>query len=201
MKDERKGLSLRERRLIMLMLIIGVTTLMVVYIIIPLINTLEEKRALLGDLEMRKMQIETSLLAEQSMRDNLETARAGHDEICAQFLSRSLQSDIGRLLTQLCEEHNLQPVSQNLSAPENFRIDPGNTKDDGQGSVFLTVTAAMAVKGGYDELRSLLDTVEQTGFLRVIRLSFGRDEYDWPDIGSISITFEVTMLKDLSPQG
>ena len=200
---EKKGLSKREKWLLLIMVVFGVFALMVVYIIVPMNDELNDKETKRSELEFEKLRIEQTLMLESSTRDSLDEAKGTHKGVAARFLSESSVSEIGRMLTELCEEHNLFPISLNTTAPVGFTTGGKDREEAAKlaaESAFSIVTASMTVSGGYDSLKSLLDTAEQTEYLRVSRVSFGRNVDDWPEVGNISITFEVTMLKDAATE-
>jgi len=200
MQADKKNLSKREKRLVMLLAVVGLFAVMVMYVIIPLFNKLEDKINLHDTMTIEKGRIEASIATEVSIRDALDTAASEHGKLMANYISESHMSDIGRMLTGLCENHRLSPIDQKLSSPK--PLFPGDKADDDgdaeASSAFLAVTAAMTVSGGYRELKSLLDTVEKTDYIRVVRVSFGRSDPVTSEFDRIMIYFEVKMLKDIA---
>ena len=220
MQTEKKGLSKREKALLIIMLVFGSFALMVMFVVLPLYNQLNDKNTEYGYLETEKIQIDVKLAAEAVARDNYTNVYNTLKSNSERFLNPSLSNEIGRMLTSLCENHGLQPISQQLSAPKDFvpagaagsGNSPGNISgnssgnssgnNSGEGSVFLIVSASMAVKGTYDELKSLLDAVEEIEYFRVTRVSFSRNTADTElPMDRISLYFEVTMLKDIAGEG
>ena len=205
--EVKKGLSKREKILLSIVLVFGIFAIMVMFVIIPLYNDLSDKTTLYNELTVQKIQIETKLSTEAATRENHTVVLARHKTNSERFLNTSLSNEIGRMLTTLCDEHGLSPVSQQLSNPKDFTkilsssgSRPSADDKNGKETVFLMVTATMTVKGDYEDLKSLLDTVEQIEYIRVSRVSLGRDTAN-PELvlNKITVTFEVTMLKDVSP--
>ena len=224
MQTEKKGLSRREKVLLIVMLVFGSFALMTMFVILPLYNQLNDMNTEYGYLETERMQTEVKLAAEAVARDNYTNVYNALILNSERFLNPSLSNEIGRMLTSLCERYGLQPISQQLSAPKDFvpagaggsgnvsgsnsgsnsSNNSGNSSgnNSGDGSVFLIVSASMAVKGTYDELKDLLDAVENIEYFRVTRVSFSRNTTDTElPLDRISLNFEVTMLKDFAGEG
>ena len=196
MQTDKKGLSKREKRLLMVMVVFGLFAVMVIYVIIPFYNELEDKSALYMDLEYEKIQIEMALAGEQRIANTHKDAFDEYNRASRRFLSESLSNEVGRMLTALCEDHELQPLSLNLSAPRIHTTGMEAVNDPD--SVFLITSAIMTVRGEYDDIKGLLDTVGKSEYIKVGRLSFGwqtTGEFTYLDV--ITINFEVTMLEDL----
>jgi len=195
MQINTKGLSRRERRLILIGLAVVVFALITIYVYIPLYNNLIDKMSEYQELELDKQWIEASVASEDDILESYKAALKEYATESAKYISRSLSNEIGRLLTELCERHDLAPVSQQLFSPKEFVIDDD---DDPEESVFVTVTALMTVRGSYSSLKTLFSTVERADYLRIARVSYDRTSDD-PDeeLDKILIYFEVTMLKDL----
>jgi len=197
MQTEKKSLNKREKRMMFLLIVVALFAVMVIYIIIPLYNQMEDKTTELGILETDQVTLISTLASEAAARDGNSSAIAQHNKTSERFLNEAASNDIGRLLTRLCENHGLRPVSQQLSDPKDFTTGEEDDADTPKSSVFLVTTAMMTINGEYDNIRRLLDTVEQTEYLRISRLAFNRNA----DVGSwmerVAITFEVTMLKDV----
>jgi len=199
MHTEKKGLSKREKLMLLIMVVIGLFAIMVMFVIIPFYEQLSAKTKALSDLEFTKAQIDTTLASEHGIRENYNAVLQQHDMNSARFLNEALSNDIGRMLTVLCENHSLQPIDQKLSAPVDFVIKREGGEESAENSLFLIVSAVMTVRGEYDDLKSLLDTVEGIDYIRISRTSFSRNTYN-PESGldRITVYFEVTMLKNIS---
>ena len=198
MQADKKGLSKREKRLILLLAVVVLFAVTAMYVIVPLFNKLEDRIDEYNTLSLEKTRIESIIATELSTRAALDTAAAEHDELMANYLSESLLSEIGRMLTGLCEEHRLSPIDQRLSAPK-----PLVTGDEGDSGAtvnpgFLVVSATMTIRGSYDDLKSLLNTVDKTDYIRVSRVSFGRNNPETSGFDRITVYFEVIMLKDIT---
>jgi len=198
MQADKKGLSKREKRLILLLAVVVLFAVTAMYVIVPLFNKLEDRIDDYNTLSLEKTRIEAIIATELSTRAALDTAAAGHDELMANYPSESHLSEVGRMLTGLCEEHRLSPIDQRLSAPK-----PLVTGDEGDDSAtvnpgFLVVSATMTIRGSYDDLKSLLNTVEKTDYIRVSRVSFGRNNPETSGFDRITVYFEVIMLKDIT---
>jgi cell division protein FtsL len=220
MQTEKKGFSKREKRLMLLLVVFALFAVMVMYVIIPLYTRLGEAQIEYSELSNDRIILETRLNSEAAVQQLHDDAVEQSIMIGARFLSESLSYDIGRMLTRLCETHGLQPISQQLSAPREFIIEEigGYTGSDydirryleyddrygyasedefGVRSAFLIVTANMSVSGEYDDLKHLLDTVEQTEYLRISQVSVRWDSGAGSYIDRINIDFEVIMLREI----
>ena len=193
MQTEKKNLNKREKRMLMLLVVVAIFAGMVLYVITPLYNQLNDKKTEYNDITLAKMRMEASVAAERNIRENRDLALGEHAENSARFLSESLSNEIGRMLTALCARHGLQPIDQNLSAPGDFSVD-GSSGDD---AAFLVVSAAMTVSGDYARLKSLLDDVAGIDYLRVKSVSFSWSEGLASETIRVSLNFEVSMLKNL----
>jgi hypothetical protein len=198
MQTEKNSLSKREKRLLIFLAAVSVIAIAVVYGITPLYNRLDEKTKEYHALELEKIRIEALIATEQAIRDNRDAGAARHGGLRAQFLSESLSNEIGRILTGLCEEHNLQPIDQKLSAAKDFTLKKGERATDTGDSAFLIVSAVMTVKGGYSDVKGLLEAVGERGYLRISRLALGGGGDIAAGPGRVTISFEVAMLKDVS---
>ena len=164
MPDDRKGFSKREKRLLFFLAIFAFTAIMVVFAILPFNNRLHDERQNLASIEMEQTRIQNLLASEPSIIENHENAIMAHEELLERFLPEMHISDVGRLLTRICEEHDLEPIDQRLANPSAFG---GN--DD---SAILTMNATMTVRGTYNNLKSLIDTIEQTEYMRISDVAF-----------------------------
>jgi len=125
MRTGAKSLSKREIRMLMIALSVALLTVMVIYVYIPLLDSLSDKRARYRDLVLERAQIDMALSSEAITRDNYSKMAGLYDSIRTDFLIESPGSEIGRMLTDLCLSHGLQPIAQQLSAPVDFVIEDG----------------------------------------------------------------------------
>ena len=183
--EQKKGLTTREAKMLILLAVVGFGAVMVMFVIIPLYNHLQDERDIYNSLAMERVQIENLLLTESAIRNNHAEAAIHHSELLEIYFNEAHNSEIGRMLTRLCEDHGLFPVNQRISDPVAMET----------GGFFYTVTVNMTLDGTYNELKNLLNTVERTGYLRISRVSFSLGGDYWNEIGRISLTFEVTMIR------
>jgi hypothetical protein len=185
MQTEKKGFTKREKVLLILMVFIGFTVVMVMYVIFPLNNRLIDETDRFHALEMEKSRLLYLFAAEQGIRESHTVSIHNFDEARERFLNESHISEIGRMLTLLCAEHNLIYIDQRLSSPT----------VPAEWDAFMVMPVTMTLGGSYDDLMRLLDTVETIEHLRVTRLSFHVNELG--DLNRISINFEVIMMQAL----
>jgi hypothetical protein len=186
MPTETKGLSIREKRLLIFLGAFAFTAVMVMFVIVPWFNQLDSERGILRALETEKTRVDVLLASEQNLLYSYDAAVSQYNEIKSRFVSESHISEVGRMLTRICQEHNLSPIDQRLSGPVAFS----------EGNMILVVSAAMSVLGTYEDLKNLLDTIEQTEYLRVSRMSFAvRGEMTSAE--RISLSFEVIMIREM----
>ena len=184
MQIDKKGFTKRETRMLVLLLVVGVTAALVMLVIIPTFNQLQDDRDEYHRLTIERANVQSMLLSEPVIRENHEQALQMHDELAARFFDDAHSSEIGRMLAQLCEDHNLSPLDQRIQNP--VELEPGGA--------FLVVTASMTVSGMYANLKRLIDTVEERDYLRLSRVSFNlRDDSDWLD--RVVLVFEVVMIR------
>jgi acyl-CoA synthetase (AMP-forming)/AMP-acid ligase II len=184
MPNEKKGFSKREKRLILILVFFGFTALMVMYVIIPFNNRLQDETERHQELTVELAQMQAMLNAAESIRSNRDAALKQFEEARERFFDEAHISEVGRMLTNLCTAHGLFTVSQSLSPPS----------VPAEWDAFMVMQASMILSGTYSDFMSLLDTVEHREYLRVTRLSFGvGNEY----LESISLNFEVIMMQSL----
>ncbi|MCL2198584.1 MAG: type II secretion system protein M [Defluviitaleaceae bacterium] len=185
MPIDKKGFTKREKLLLILVAVVGITAIMVMYVIIPFYNRLEDSREAYNALSMERMQVEMIKATEASLLAGYQAAVLEYYELREVFLSEAHLSGIGLLLTRLTLEHNMHPVDQRLSNPV---TSPGR-------DMLMVVTASMTLRGSYEDLKTLLDTVEETEYLRIshVAFSFGADG----EISNVRVSFEVTMIRDV----
>ena len=204
MQTEKKSLSKREQVMMLALVVIAVVAVMILYVIIPSYNKLIDKTDELNDLEFERIQVISSIAAEVSIRDNHDTLVAQHGINSSRFLAESMASEIGRMLTSLCDMHELQPIDQSLQPPVDFFIEPdedtgSNAPAPGKDSVFLITTATMTLRGEYYNLMRLLDTVERIDYIRISRVTYVKSQDVTLSADRMVVQFEVTMLKDVKP--
>jgi len=196
MHTEKKGLTKREKVLLLVLIFMATFALMVVYVIIPLYNHLEDLRTEHNLLQIEQTRVEALIANENNLRDGRNQAVDQHKSDSARFLDESHASEIGRMLTVLCETHGLNPLSQVLNDPKDFKIDEDDDSD--RDTVFTILTANMVLDGNYQDLLRLLDTVEEIDYLRISNMAYIWDiRNEFTGLDRITINFEVTMVKDV----
>jgi len=211
MQTEMKSLTKREKRLLLALVVFGLLAAAILLVIIPFYNNLDAKTSELNTAQLNKQQIDATLASESVIRENHDTVVSRESAAAADYLGESLGNDIGRMLTELCEQQGLSPIDLKLSNPKDFTagtVKTGAQAGAGSGgssgsapapnSVFLVVSAVMTVKGEYENLKSLLDSVEQTTYLRVSGVTFTSSGGIVSQLDKITINFEVTMLKNMT---
>ena len=184
--ENQKGLTNREKKLLIFLAVFAFTAAMVMLVIMPLNNRLFDERATLGDLRVEKMRIDTLLARDASIRQNNQAAIQAYQDVNQRLLSESHISEIGRMLTRICQEHSLMPIDQRLTEPVRF----------GEGDALLIVSATMTVGGTYGDLKRLLNTVGDTEYLRVNGVSFSIAQDEQSEQLRISLGFEVIMIRE-----
>ena len=185
MQTEKKGITKREKVLLIFMVVMGYTALMVIYVILPLNDNVHDRREDYQEAVIERMFTELLLAAEPNYRERHRISGLTFEDISSRFLNESHHSDIGRMLTQMIIDHGLMPSDLWVLS----EIQPEH------GSAFLAVSVSTTFHGTYHNLKSLLDTVEEIEYLRVTHLSFNTSYYDVP-WQNISISFEVAMIRD-----
>ena len=203
MQTEKKSLTKREQTMMLALVVIAVFAVMILYVIIPSYNDLIDRQDELNALEFEKVNIVAAITAESYIRDNYDTAVTQHRVTTRGFLTESMTNEIGRMLTRLCETHDLQTINQDLSQPVDFYIDKSDGADTvnnddyrKNNTVFLVQTATMTLEGLYDDLLRLLDTVEGIEYIRISRVTYAKSQNQELRPDRMVVQFEVTMLKD-----
>ncbi|MCL2617601.1 MAG: hypothetical protein FWD98_00965 [Defluviitaleaceae bacterium] len=183
---EKKGISKREKVMLIFIAVFGVTALSVMYGILPLNETMEVRGAELSRLELERVNIEMLFATEETIAANHAEAAQAYTSLVANMPEKRI-SDVGFMLTQLVQEHYLAPIEQRLFGPSAF-----------QGSDALQIiSASMVVSGSYAALMSLMDTVEATDYLRISNMTFSFNESGVAEINRINLSFEVLMVRDV----
>jgi hypothetical protein len=200
MTTEKKGFTKREKVMLFVLIILAILTVMIVYVIIPMFNHLQDRQERHSLLQTDKAWVESLLATEGNIRGGRDDAVARHELESSRFLEEAHSSEIGRMLTQLCQRYGLLPVNLVMRDPLDFftPLEEGAPVDPDRKTVFLVSSATMTVGGDYDNLKNLLDAVDDIDYIRITSLA-----YIWSDhIGGleatdrITIGFDVTMLKD-----
>ena len=190
-QNEKKGFTKREKRLILFMAVIGFTALMVVYVIIPFFNRLQDENDRYNALSLEQMQLNILLNNAPVIRENNEKALNDFYEARERFFNEAHMNDIGQRMTNLCLAHNLSVQSQRLTAATTSPA----------WNAFMIMPVQMNVSGSYENLKRLLDTVADTEYLRITRIAFNmlaaQAEDRFQGVERVTIHFEVIMMKDL----
>jgi len=198
MEKEKMGLSKREKRLIYVAVCFGMLVIMVVLVILPLNYQLINSNSEHDELATKYSQIQVALATEERIRAGYDNALALFEHMRMTYESETLSSDIGRMLTQKVKEHNLTPISQTISHPEDFIIpdDDEDEKEDDE-AVFSTMSVSMAVSGDYHNVKRLVDTIGNNNYIRISNASITFIENDFGGVSTdkINIRFEIIMLK------
>jgi hypothetical protein len=200
MISEKKGFSKREKIMLFVLIVVAIMTVLVMYVIIPMYNHLQDRQERLRLLQTDKAWVVSILATSDNIRGGRNDAVARHEMESARFLDEAHSSEIGRMLTQLCQRYGMLPVNLVMNDPVDFFIpqEDGAAVDEDHKTVFLVSTATMTVGGVYDNLRNLLDAVDEIDYIRITSLAYiwGENIGDSAPPDRITIGFEVTMLKD-----
>ena len=190
--DEKKpgSLTKREAVLLTLLAVFGFGAVMIMLVILPGIGAIQDNRQLLGELETNRISIQNLMLSQDLLVERLEEAEEQHIEFINMFVAHNTHSaEIGRMLVQLGEAHNLENIDQRLDTPSNFQA--------ANNIYFMTVT--MNFRGLYQDMLSLLNTVEASDYLRISRVNFSQPAQGYM-IDRIAIIFEVTLFDGYIPE-
>jgi len=197
MVTEKKGLTKREKVMLLLLLVVGLFAIMVMYVIIPLYNSLEEKRAELINLQLEQSRVQAVMASEGNIGNNRNDVVNRFEFESNRYLPDSHSSEIGRMLNQLCQRYDLRWVDQVINDPKPFVMQ--NSENSAEDSIFLITSATMTTTGDFQRLKALLDAVEKIDYIRISSVSYvWNDDIEMPISDRIKIGFEVTMLKDES---
>jgi hypothetical protein len=195
MQTEKAGLSLKEKRLMVSAVVLGLFYLAFQFGFLPLFNDYREKTELRGDLSEQKSTVELRLSSEAAVIYGYENAKSAYLEIEGPFRLTGTSTDLSRTLTELCLRNGFSVSSQLLGNRVNFRVPREEGERTDGDSAFSTVTATMSVSGDYASVKRLLDEAEADNFISVSRISFEQDTDQ--ELDKISVTFVVTLLNGL----
>lgn len=185
------GLSTREKRLLILLLVLGVSFLSFRFLIQPLYNytgTLEET---LNTAVMDQMTTKGVLIGEGMTRQNLESAKVQMEELRGRYPAEMPNEDINDLVTDLYIRNGLTSTNMNLSTN---RTQPEDVTS------YVTTGVTVTLTGTYGALKRMIDEVESTDYIRIGRLSFATESLGDAETGentvlqNIAVYFEITML-------
>ena len=190
----KKGLNKREKRMLFGGAIIGSLAIMIQFVILPLNTELEDKTAEFTALDMERQEIEMRLAQERFAQFEYDEAFEEYEALDGLFLRESLSNQVGREITILVEDHEFIALSQSISPHSNFMrgdITP-------ETAVLTTMTITQTIRGPYDNLTWLLDSVEEIPYIRITRVAFDfeEDEDGYAATDVIALVFEVAMIKD-----
>ncbi|MCL2663355.1 MAG: type II secretion system protein M [Oscillospiraceae bacterium] len=200
MVTEKKGFSKREKIMLFVLIVVAILTVLIMYVIIPMFNHLQDRQERHGLLQTDKAWVDSILATAGNIRDGRNDAVARHELESARFLDEAHSSEVGRMLTQLCQRYGLLPVNLVMTDPLDFFVpqEDGATVDEDFKTVFLVSSATMTVGGTYGDLKNLLDAVDEIDYIRITSLAYiweaNTGDAAHPD--RITIGFDVTMLKD-----
>jgi len=179
--------------LLMIAAIVGPLLLMINFVIIPLNNELGDKTVEAADLSDQQMLIEVTLAAEPYLRIEFENAAVSFLELRETLLSESLSSEVGREITILVEDHGFIALVQEITPPTSITMGAAAGR-----AVLATATITQTIRGPYNHLKDLLNSVEEITYMRVTRVAFDfeEDEEGYAATDIITIIFEITMLID-----
>ena len=154
----------------------------IVYAIMPMYLNFEEAREELARIEDAWAQQTMLLASEAGIRAANEQAYENFNEAAEQFLLEAHASEIGRMMIALLSDHGLTSLDQRLFEP----VINGD---------IATIETAMSLQGSYDNLKRLFDTIENTPYIRITRLSFSVSSENPSWLNNVSINFEVAMIR------
>ena len=190
MQTGKRTLSKKEKRLLFGAGIIGFVLIMYMYVITPLNEQIESKTAEYETLSSQWRVIETQLRTENEIRESRDELMEQYYEVRDSYLDEALNQEIGREMTLMVREHDFLEVSQSISALSNF-TSGGITGDP----VFSVLPITMSVRGGYDEIKGILDTMEETPYNSIISFAISDSREDEFDVDMVSLNFRLIMFR------
>jgi len=189
----KTGLKKREKILLFTAFVVGVVSLTVTYVIMPMYATLGRQQELHDTLRTERMQLELKFSNEELYLQANADAHLAYADIERRYPAVMPNNEIDNILTGLCMDYHLRPTSLSLSDAARKTEWPA----------FSAVTASMALNGTYESLLSLIDEVRRHDYIRItsVRFSQPREVRQGIDIPTIGITFEVTMLNPVETAG
>jgi hypothetical protein len=188
MKTEKAAISRKEKRLLIVAVVLGLFYLAFQFGFLPLFNEYREKTELLRQLEEEWALIEMRLNGEALVRATYERAKEAYENVLTQFERTGADTSLSRMLTVLSQDSGFEKLSQTLAEPTALVI-PGAGGGEPSRSVFSTVTATMSFQGNYEQITSLVDAVGANSDVSINRLSFNS-----MDASTVSVTFVAVLL-------
>ncbi len=189
----KSGLSKREKLLILIVAVILILFVGLQFVIAPLYNNFIAKTNELSELRTEKEMLDNKLANEATARAKHETALKDYEDIKLIYKTALANEDMDHLLTGLCLESGLSPMTLGIS--DSKPLTP-ITNDKQAGSeviaAFSATEATMTLNGSYNSVKTLITKVEGMESLRITRLSLSNKDEN----GGISVGFKLTMLNE-----
>ena len=191
----KKGLTKREKLLILVAGTGAVLFLAVYFVIIPLYNSWSDKQEEYQLLLDEKAEMEIKLSLAPMTRSGYDSARSTLNETSKRYPFVMPNEDLYGQLTILYR--NCRLASSGLSVAPNATPYSPDQQAASQSAVVYTQTATLTLAGTYDNLKTFIDRIEAMDQLRINRISFSIQEA-MTELGSsrISVIVEMMMLND-----
>jgi len=187
---EKAGLSSKEKRLLLTAAFLGIFYLAFQFGFTPLYNEYKEKSEEYDRLIEEQARVQATLATAAIVREAHENAAADYKKIEADYLLVGADTDLSRMLTNLCRDNGLESLGLSFADPAALRL-PGSGEME---PAFYTVSASMNVSGSYADIRRLLDVVYEDNNVRITRLSLSpREDVTWAE--RFPLSFVVTLLR------
>ena len=191
-------LSKREIALIVAALVIGLSFLVINFVIAPMFRDYSAAQDIYSDFLERKEQFESKFADEPQIRQDYNEASEAFAKISKQYPTNIPNEEVDRILTELCMMTNLtsDSLSIGLPVPITFSFTPGEGEapETPPDPAFQVVTATMKLKGSYVSFKNLLDTVQNTTYIRVSKFSISAAGGELYDTVTIDVSFEISMI-------
>jgi hypothetical protein len=193
-QQTKAGLTKRERTLILSAAAVGLFYLAFQFGFMPLNNAYIEKSAQLGDLESEQSQVKSDLeLADRVRLMSAETAER-YKEVVGLYLPTGSDTDLSRKLMDICRRNGMDVTGpQSWGTPIAFFPPKPAVEGETEARVpaFSVSSVPFTISGTYDEIKRLIDAVNEDRDLRISSLTFS------PQGDGVSVMFMVTLINEL----
>jgi hypothetical protein len=188
----KKGLTKRERNLIIFAGALAILFASVQFAILPAYWDFDAAVTEYDRLDAEKRQLDLKLNGEVAAIQNNENMKNVYQEILARYPGYMSTAEVSKRMTEFCRTNG-------LTVATSIRVsDYKRPKEDEPGAgVLVSVTVDMAFEGSFNDLLLLIEAVEALDYLRIGRVdfSFGDSSSENAQAPRMTVFFVYTMLE------
>jgi hypothetical protein len=166
MQTGKKTLTKREKIFVFGGGTIGLVVLIINFVLLPLIEDVENARLEFDDLDMQWRIIESTLMTEAKIKEDRDVLLEQYNELKDIYIDERLNNELGRDLTLYVREHGFEEKNQRILPISDFLMREGFI------NAFSALPVTMTIVGEIDAIKSILDSAIDTSYISISRFSF-----------------------------